>query len=611
MTDLKVELQEVKEESDSQATAPGGGAVAKRRSWPHRLAWAGTAAVILAAITAVTLWRLWRHEVPSPTVVQLSSERYAGSGSFSPDGTQIAFASSGDKGDNVDIWLKIVGEAEARRLTTDPAAEDSPAWSPDGTQIAFLRHAGVTGRRFVGFWAPGAIYLVSPLGGPQRRLSDFPARLQLSWSPDGRWLAASRAPGVGEAPVGIYLISPGSGEPRAVTFPKPPAFDVCPSFSPDGRRLAYASCEGAVGNPVCDVYVLPLDSQLRPESAARPLTRQRLWNHGVAWTRDGRSIVYGGGSYLWRVRADGDAPPERLELAGRAGSPSTASSRDRLAFVRGSAEPHIYRLRLGCTPTVLLEAALGDMFPQYSPDGRRIAFQSERAGDVAEIWLADADGSNPARLTRGPGRFQGSPRWSPDGRSIVFDSYAESGHADIWTIGVDGSGLRQITHDPADDMIPSWSRDGRFIYFASNRTGRNEVWRIPVGGGAEDQLTREGGAYPSESLDGRILYYARGDGALVSRPMAGAEEQTVARCAALDYAVAPGGLFHVDCVSPDAADASLLTLRYWDAVTGQDRSVATLETAWLGGLAVSPDGRSVLYGRSSSTSDLMMIENFR
>ena len=72
-------------------------------------------------------------------MVQLTSERWAGSGSFSPDGTQIAFASAGDDGANWDIWLKIVGEAEARRLTTDPAAEGYPAWSPDGTQIAFLR----------------------------------------------------------------------------------------------------------------------------------------------------------------------------------------------------------------------------------------------------------------------------------------------------------------------------------------------------------------------------------------------------------------------------------------------------------------------------------------
>jgi hypothetical protein len=74
------------------------------------------------------------------------------------------------------------------------------------------------------------------------------------------------------------------------------------------------------------------------------------------------------------------------------------------------------------------------------------------------------------------------------------------------------------------------------------------------------------------------------------------------------YAVAPRGLFHQDCAT---ADSSQRTLSYWDAATRQNRAVATLDADWIGGLTVSPDGQSVVYGRGSSTSDLMMIENFR
>jgi Tol biopolymer transport system component len=559
-----------------------------------------------------TLWDLRRPALSAPTVVQLSSERWAGAGSFSPDGTQIAYASAGENGENWDIWVKIVGQAEARRLTTDVAAEDLPAWSPDGTQIAFLRYLGGGVSRSGPYWATGTVHLVSPLGGPARRLSDLPARLQLSWSPDGRWLATAKAPARNEPPGGIYLVSVANGELRALTLPKPPAYDLSPAFSPDGRTLAYASCEGG-GNPVCDVHILSLDSEALPQGEPRRVTQQRLWLDGLCWSRDGRSVVYGSGGQMWRVPADSGAAPERVELAENGSSPSSARNRDRLAFVRRVGDADLYGFRLGGTPSPLVQSTFFELQPQFSPDGRRIAFVSGRSGR-AEIWLADADGSNLTRLTRGPGRGQEYPGWSPDGRSVVFESQAEGGSVTVWTIGVDGLGLRQITHGPGDDVSPSWSRDGRFIYLVSNRTGRQEIWRVDVARGAEEQLTREGGSFPFQSADGRTLYYKKGgvsagDAPLMGRGVAGGEERTVLPCVHIfGYAVAPRGLFYHDC---GATDSPRRTLRYWDAATGQDRAVATLDAEWIGGLGVSPDGRSIVFGRGASTSDLMMIENFR
>jgi Tol biopolymer transport system component len=448
---------------------------------------------------------------------------------------------------------------------------------------------------------------------------DLPAWGQLSWSPDGRWLAVARSRSNGETSSesgGIYLVPIEGGAPRAVTFPKPPAFDGSPAFSPDGHAIVYATCARPTGLAAWDVHVLALDSERRPQGEARRLNWNRLWIDGLAWTRDGRSVLVGSGfynGYLWRLSGDG-SPPERLELPGPAAfEPFTARSQDRLGFSRRLWNPDIYRLPVGGFPAPVIASPFRERYAQPSSDGRRIAFQSDRSGDREEIWLTDADGSNLTRLTRGPGTWQGSPNWSPDGRAIVFDSRSGDGQWDIWTIGVDGSDLRQVTHEPSNENIPSFSRDGRWIYFGSDRTGRIEVWRAAIGGGAEEQVTHDGGSVPFESFDGRTLYYLGVGNALRARPIGAGVERTIVPCVNhSSYAVAPQGIFHVDCSAPGAPRPSERVLRYWDRATGQDRTVGTFEAPMTGHLSYSADGQYILYDRSNASEyDIMMIENFR
>jgi Tol biopolymer transport system component len=105
-----------------------------------------------------------------------------------------------------------------------------------------------------------------------------------------------------------------------------------------------------------------------------------------------------------------------------------------------------------------------DTNPQFSPDGSRIAFTSSRNGQV-EIWVCDSDGSNPVQLTELNRNSEGgTPRWSPDGRYLAFDS-TKAGRSDIYVVPAQGGPVRRITPEASHEDMPSWSRDGKWIYF--------------------------------------------------------------------------------------------------------------------------------------------------
>ncbi len=628
IADVKVELEEIRQEPGAPPVA-GGLAPPSRRK--RALLWTTALAGVLAVAAGLRLGRRSPDApIPSPRVVPLSAtsghERWP---TFSPDGSQVAFSWDGEVAEeakaNWDTWLMMIGSSETRRLTTDPAVDVYPSWSPDGRQIAFLR---------LRLPDPGAaIFVVSPLGGVERRVADFPAGYsQLGWSPDGRWLAARRARSPGEtAPEsgGLHLIPLQEGQARAITAPRAPAFDTHPAFSPDGRSLAYASC-AFYTYPPCDVHVVDVGPAFLPRSAPRRLTRQPAGINGLAWSRDGRSVLYAVAhvgvdwSRLWRVDASGEHPPERVELAPQgATSPAVSRLQDRLAFTLDRQDVDLYRFDVGGPIKPFFASTFSDYNPSYSPDGKRIAFESGRSGQRQEIWLADADGSNPIQLTQGPGVWQGTPRFSPDGRRIAFSARGEDGFADLWVIDAAGGSLRRLTHAPFHESFPTWSPDGRWIYYRDDRADGRDLSRIPAEGGSPERVTRHGGFVGRFSADGKTLYYTRRDGLspLFGLTLPDGPERQVAECVlSRSLADGPDGIYYVGCSGRGpfilTPSGNLLEreapLYRFDPVRGLSQRLATLPIgSGANGIAVFPQGKTVLFSTMSTSGDVMMIENFR
>jgi Tol biopolymer transport system component len=207
---------------------------------------------------------------------------------------------------------------------------------------------------------------------------------------------------------------------RRLTNATMPATDRDPAFAPEGRRLAYVACRSS-GFAACDVMIVDLDAELTVRGAPRRLTSIASHIMGVAWVRDGKSIIFGtqavaGVYYLWRVESEGRHAAERLELPGLgAAFPATVPSRDRLAFVRHGDNVDVYRVEAGGRLAPLVTSTFGDFQAVFSPDGRRLAFCSSRTGESVEIWVAAADGSG-AQL-----------RFNEDGDFSVYRRL-ESGH---------------------------------------------------------------------------------------------------------------------------------------------------------------------------------------
>ncbi|MEM1125315.1 MAG: winged helix-turn-helix domain-containing protein [Bacteroidota bacterium] len=486
--------------------------------------WVERRPAMLAGIVAVTtllvvlgfaLGRRGEAEVasqPPPRVLTFTS--FLGEEkdpALSPDGDLVAFAWNGGEDSYDHIYVKQTSNEKPLLLTDADAQDSSPTWAPTGDRVAFIRETpeGSFG-----------IYTSPHLGGGETLLYDLGPRRahSIAWSPNTSvsQIAISLRQAA-QGPYHLFLYSIDRDTLEQVTDPPDYSVgDLNPAFSPDGQRLAFAR---ATVPEIQDVFVKTLvDGGPEPTPITEPtqITRDSTRIGGLDWSSDGGSLIVsserGGASGLWRVPATG-VEPEWISGAAEGKmiySPTVARDGERLAYVEESANVNIWSTyRLRDVPEPLITSTRWDSHPDVTRGGERLAFVSRRTGSL-EIWTGDSDGNNLTQVTESQGPRVSTPRWSPDGQTLAFVAW-EGGSADIWVIGASGSGQRRLTDHPAEDTMPSWSRDGRFIYFASNRDETWQIYRHDLDRRVTTQVTQMGGFAAQEGPFGETLYLMRPD----------------------------------------------------------------------------------------------------
>ena len=609
MGDVRVALLELKDESGSGSHSRVSQAATKPVLSPLRLI--ALSALLLTSISGALYW--FHREPPSPprVVPFTSAPGSEKQPSFSPDGTRVAYSWDGINQDNLDIYVKQIDFAVPLRLTAHPWSDYQPKWSPDGTRIAFLRSFHSTTQEII----------VTPaLAGPERNLGPT-AGVSVDWSPDNTALAIVNRPTEHEG-TRVALLYVDTLKQVQLTKPALAGLDDgLPVFSPDGQFLAFRRGESKWTS---DIWMLNLN-----DKSVKQLTFDNHLIDGMAWTLDGRELVFSsnraGTSTLWRMRAKGGAPERVAGVEGEASDVAIARTGNRLAYTVPSNNPNIWRLARPqpgtkpADPVKVISSTRYQTLPQYSPDGRKVVFASNRSGSP-EIWVSDSDGSNPTKLTSFGGPQLASPTWSPDGSRIAFAAQP-AGHWLAYLVSAEGGIPVALPRQIPECVSTSWSRDGKSLYITSNEGGNEQVWKMATdGGGATVQVTKSGGAGGIESPDG-YLYYAKGRSekavGLWRVPIGGGVEELVTGELRWpnwnSWTLTGDGVYFIN-LQPTGAKVKRL-IRFFDIARRRAITVAELpsQPSWFaGGLTVSPDGKWFLYSQLDHIgSNIMLMENFR
>lgn len=477
---------------------------ARETAFSPRQMWIlGTLAFAVCFTLGIVAWSLLTQSsapaaphVPTPLTSTIGREIQP---ALSPDGSKVAYAWAGPNGDNWDIYIQQVGSDSPLRLTNSPLPELRPVWSGDGQHLAFIRYD-----------QSGCRVFVSPLvGGSAERLISCGTndRADLTWSPNGQWFVYPQRASLG-APYNLILHAVDSGEQRPLTAPPAHVFgDTAPIFSPDGTTVAFKRSRSP---GVDDIFWVSLD-----DTTTQRITHDNKFVWGLTWDATAKHIVFSsnraGLFNLWQIDRKGQNY-SWIQTAGNETvlNPTIASATNHLVFEHWTYDSNIWKTFLPQAtedtpePEPLIASTQWDVNPQYSPDGNRIAFMSRRSGNT-EIWVSDADGTNPLQLTQFASCFVDTPRWSPDGHRLVFVARPDV-NADLFMVDAQGGPLERVTETPWDETSPNFSPDGQAIIYARAQQDTLQLWQRHLKADDTKQLTYRSGRHGQFAPDGSLYF---------------------------------------------------------------------------------------------------------